>query len=128
MNKRNNLFLKNNTGYLNSDDFLNNELFRIGGNNTIRGFNERSIFTNNYTYFNIEYRYLTSKESYLYSITDVAKIKNRSKNNLLIGLGLGYLFKIKESLINIGYVLGKEKNNKFNYNDSKLIITWKSFF
>ena len=124
INTRNSIYTKNKTGYLNSDNLLNNELFRIGGTNSIRGFNEQNIFTNNYTYFNIEFRRLTSNKSYVYSITDVGRI---NKENLL-GIGIGYLFKVKKSLINIGYVIGKGNKEKFTYSNSKLMINWVTLF
>ncbi len=125
---RNSLFIKNTTGYLNSDSFLDNELFRIGGANSIRGFNEQSIFTDSYTYFNIEYRYLTSEKSYLYNITDIGRFKNQLSTENLLGIGIGYLFKTNRSQINIATVLGKNTSQDFDFNNSKIIINWKSFF
>lgn len=125
---RNSIFIKNKTGYLNSDFFLENELFRIGGANSIRGFNEQSIFTNNFAYFNLEYRLLTSEKSYLYTITDFAKTSYQNKNNNFLGLGFGYLFKIKNSFVNLGYAIGKRNHSNFNQKNSKLIINWKSLF
>jgi hypothetical protein len=62
INYRNSLFIKNETGVLNSDTYLKNELFRIGGANSIRGFNEQYlykwIFSILNTAFNIQYIYL----------------------------------------------------------------------
>ncbi|MCL7763699.1 hypothetical protein MPF19_09760 [Polaribacter sp. Z014] len=128
LNIRNSIFIKNKTGYLNSDTFIDNELFRIGGANSIRGFNEQSIFTNNYTYFNIEYRYLTSKKSYLYTLTDLGRIKLNSKNENLLGLGLGYLFNTNNSQINLNVSVGKTNQQNIDYKNIKLIINWKNYF
>lgn len=126
---RNTVFIRNETGYLNSDSFIENELYRIGGANSIRGFNEQSIFTTQYSFINLEYRYLTSQNSYLYSITDFGRIKTlNSVNKNLYGLGLGYLFKIKNSQVNIGYVIGKSPNQTFDLKQSKLLITLLSYF
>ncbi|MCI2229777.1 hypothetical protein MC378_11420 [Polaribacter sp. MSW13] len=128
LNSRSSFFIKNNTGYLNSDDILENELFRIGGSNTIRGFNEQSIFTNNFTYFNLEYRYLTSSQSYLYTITDFGRVKTNLDSRNLIGLGIGYLFTTNNSQINLNLVTGKSSSQDFIPKESKLSISWKSFF
>jgi outer membrane protein assembly factor BamA len=128
LNFRNSIYIKNNTGYLNSDSFLDNELFRIGGANSIRGFDEQSIFTNNYTFFNIEYRFLTSQKSYLYSITDFGFLESRSKKENILGLGIGYLFTTDSSQIKLSTVVGKNSSQSFNLNNSKLIISWVSFF
>jgi len=87
---------------LNSDQYFTNELFRIGGVNSIRGFNEQSIFTKNYSYFNFEYRFLASTTSYFYTITDLGFIKT-TENESILGLGLGYLFINNQSKINKSY-------------------------
>lgn len=121
---KNRIFLKNETGYLDSNNYFENELFRIGGAKSIRGFNEQSILTNKYSYLNFEYRYLTSTTSYLYSITDFAILD--SKN--LLGLGVGYSFLNKNSLINIAFAVGKENNSPIESRKSKLIINWTNYF
>ena len=124
LNLRNSIYIKNTTGYLNSDTFLDNELFRIGGANSIRGFNEQSIFTNSYTYFNIEYRYLTSNKSYLYSITDFGK----TNSNTLVGLGLGYRFSRGNSVLNISSIIPNNTNSTRQLSNIQLIINWTTFF
>ena len=128
LNNRSNIFIKNKTGYLKSDNLLENELFRIGGFKSIRGFNEQSIFTKNYSLFNIEYRYTTSTTSYFYTITDLARATTNTKTTNLIGLGAGYLFKIKNSQINLSTAIGKTTTSNFNLKNSKLAINWKTFF
>ena len=124
LSAKNSLFIKNTTGLLQSNNYLNNELYRIGGFKSIRGFSEKSIFTSQYSYFNIEYRYLTSSNSYLYSITDFGKFKNYTSNTIY-GIGIGYLFKIKKSQINIGYVLGNGINNLKN---TKILFQILNYF
>ena len=126
--KKNTIFFKNNSGYLKSDNFLNNELFRIGGANTIRGFNEQSIYANYFSTFTMEYRFLTSQESYIYSITDLASVGNGINNENLLGIGIGYLFKTSSSVINLSTAVGKSTSNRFNFNKSKIIISWKNYF
>jgi outer membrane protein assembly factor BamA len=128
LKRRSSMFIKNKTGYLNSDTYIYNELFRLGGANTIRGFNEQSIFTSSYSFFNIEYRYLTSEKSYLYSITDIGHAKLNNGNKNLLGIGLGYLFTTKKSQINLSTSLGKKNTQSFDYKNIKLIINWKNYF
>lgn len=124
------LNLKNTTGILLSDNFLTNELFRIGGANSLRGFNEQSIFTNRYSYLNLEYRYVTSLKSYLHTITDFGFYRNlaRNRDESLLGIGLGYLFNIDNNLINLGYALGITGDSNLDLNNSKFIIRWISTF
>ena len=126
INNRNSLFIKNETGFLNSGTYLNNELFRIGGANSIRGFNEQSIFTSSYTFFNIEYRFLTSNTSYLYSITDVGSVTEN--NEKILSLGLGFRFINNKSHINIGAVISRNQNHQIQFKNSKIIINWTIYF
>lgn len=127
LSNRSSIYIKNETGILNSDQYFNNELYRIGGVNSIRGFNEQSIFTRNYSYFNLEYRLLTSTSSYLYTISDIGIIENDSFENIL-GLGLGYLFINNNSNINIGLVVGKPGNNSFDFDNVKVAVSWTNYF
>ena len=128
LNLRSSIFIRNKTGHLNSDSYINNELFRIGGANSIRGFNEQSIFTHSYTFVNLEYRYLTSEKSYLYTITDLGRINLNSKKENLIGLGFGYLFNTNNSQINMSLSTGKINQQETDLKSVKLTINWKNYF
>ena len=128
INFRNSIYIKNKTFHLNSNSFLYNELYRIGGANSIRGFNEQSIFSSSYSYFNLEYRFLTSEKSYIYTITDIARIKTTLGNENLLGIGLGYLFSTKSAQININSALGRNSSKEFDFSQTKLSINWISFF
>lgn len=126
--QKHSIFIQNKTGYLNSDSFLENELFRIGGTNSIRGFNVQSIYTQEFTFFNIEYRLQTSEKSYFYTVTDIGLIKNQKEEDKLLGLGLGYLFTSNNSQINLSTVLGKTSGTKFDFKNSQLMIGWINYF
>lgn len=128
LKRKQSIYLKNKIGVLNSANYLNNELFRIGGNNSMRGFNEQSIFVKNYLLQNIEYRYLTSKNSYLYTITDLALISTPSSKERLYSFGLGYLFNTNNSQINISSAIGTNSKNPINTKDIQLFVNWTNFF
>lgn len=130
ISSRSYLNVRNQTGILESDRFLTNELFRIGGANSIRGFNEQSIFTNRYSFINVEYRYATSLRSYLHSISDLGFFKNTTRNRTdsLLGLGAGYLFTVNNNRVNLGYVVGIRSGGDFDLNNSQVIIKWTSSF
>ena len=126
--RRNFVFIRNHSAFILSNGYFQNELFRIGGFNSLRGYNEQSIFATSFSYVNLDYRYQTSKNSYLYSITDVGITKDINKStNQLLNLGLGYLFYLKNSQINIYYTLNKSKN-QLTLNSSRLGIAIKSYF
>jgi hypothetical protein len=125
---RSSIYLKNKTGLLNSESYIENELFRIGGNNSIRGFNEQSIFVKEYVVQNIEYRYLISNDAFIYSITDLALIASTTTIEKLIGLGVGYLFNTNNSQINISTTIGTDSKNPINFKNTQLFINWVNFF
>ena len=130
INNRGYLNIKNESGLLTSKNYLLNELFRIGGANSIRGYNEQSIFTNGYSYSNIEFRYSLDTSSYLYSITDLGIYKENTTNKIkkLLGIGGGYQFRINNNLVNLGYVISTNSSTNAKLNSSRLVVRWTSFF
>ena len=124
------LHIKTESQMLFSNNYLVNELYRIGGANSIRGLNEQSIYTNRFLYMNIEYRFLTSVVSYLYSITDIGFYNEfiATKTRNALGLGGGYRFKLNNNFIDLGYVIGSNSDTEMKLNNSKLIVKWTTFF
>jgi outer membrane protein assembly factor BamA len=124
------IFVKNQSSYLDANNYVQNELYRIGGFNSIRGFDEESIFASNYSIINLEYRYRTSEKEYLYSVTDFANYTNPILNNNsnLYSLGLGYQFLSKIGIVNLSYVFGKTTNQDFSFSNAKLHFSIKTMF
>jgi len=124
------VIVKNQSAYLDANNYVQNELYRIGGFNSIRGFDEESIFASNYSIVNLEYRYRTSEKDYLYSVTDFANYTNPilNLNTNLYSLGLGYQFLSKIGIINLSYVLGKTSNQDINFKNAKLHFNLKTSF
>ena len=124
INQKNYVFVRNSSGFLNSDNYFENELYRIGGINNLRGVNEESIFASSYTIFNVEYRFKPNSSSYFYSITDFSYSENKliRENTNVISLGLGYAFRTKAGLLNLSYAIGKFDNSPFTFDNSKVHI------
>ena len=129
-NFKNHLFIQNKTSFLNSNTYLTNELFRIGGVSSIRGFNEESIFASLYTIVNLEYRYSPNNTSYIYTISDAAFLNNEllDTSENLFSLGVGYAFKTNIGLLNISYAIGTFENQNFDFNNSRFHLKIVSFF
>lgn len=125
LNYQNYIFIKNTSAILFSDDYLTNELFRIGGINSIRGFNEDSILAKKYSVINLEYRYITNNSSYLYTISDFGIINNNEK---LYSLGLGYSFKTQFGVINLSYSNGGNLNKNISIENSRIVLNISSEF
>lgn len=131
LNEKNHLFIQNNSSTLISNKTLfTNEMFRLGGTSTIRGFNEESIFASTYSYFNIEYRYITVPSSYLYTITDFGYLNNELVNNenTLYSLGLGYTFLSKIGEIDLSYAIGKFGHEPIKIENSRFHIKIINYF
>ena len=122
------LFLKNSSGHLSSKNYLQNELYRIGGTRSIRGFDEQSIFTSTYSFINSEFRLSTQEKSHLYTVFDFGFFKNQRKRKNIFSVGLGYVFKTKRNLLDISYVIGKHPETSLNANNSKISIKILTFF
>lgn len=124
INTKNYIFLQNQSAFLNSDDYLTNELFRIGGVYNIRGVNEESIFASAYTVFNLEYRFRPNTSSYFYTITDFSYTENKADDQSanVISLGLGYGFTTKAGVLNLSYAIGKFDDAPFAFDNSKIHI------
>jgi hypothetical protein len=124
LNTRNSIFVKNTTKLLISKNTYENELYRIGGINSLRGFNENSIFTSKFNITNLEYQYKVNYNSYLYTISDFAMINdlNSQKTTQLYGVGIGYFLSTDKIILNLSYALGKNYKSPFNFNNSKVHI------
>lgn len=128
LNQRNRFYFKNSIGILNSDDYFENELFRIGGNRSIRGFKEQSLYAKEYFIQRIEYRYQTADDAYLYSITDLALATTSNQTEKLIGLGIGYLFSTTNAQINISTAIGNSNKTPMNIKNTQFFVNWVNFF
>ena len=128
LSRKNSIYFRNKTGILNSTNYFDNEIYRIGGNNSIRGFNQQSIFVKNYLLQNIEFRYQTSKSSYMYTITDLALVSTTNSKEKLYSFGLGYLFNSNNSQINISTAVGTNTKNPLDFKNTQFFVNWVNFF
>ena len=130
LSKKGRLFVKNETAGLRSEAILFNELFRLGGTNSMRGFNELSLFASRYNYSNIEYRWSTQKESYLYGFSDIGFLENNAqqRKSKLLSFGIGYANETKTGLLNFSYAFGKTNKESFDLNRGLFHLKWVNFF
>jgi len=130
LNYKSAFYIRSQSGFLDAKNFIKNELSRIGGFNTIRGFDEESIFVSNYSILNIEYRYKTAESDFLYTVSDFANYTDPilDNNSNLYSFGLGYRFLSKIGYINLSYVLGKASNQDFNLRNAQIHFNIKAKF
>src|SRR5690554_4412466 len=99
-----------------------NELYRIGGFNSIRGFNEESIIASTYGILSLEYRFMPNDGIYISTFGDYAFIENKSAdfNENLFGAGVGFSFLTQLGIFNMSYAVGKQPNEGFDFKNSKI--------
>ncbi|QTV07025.1 hypothetical protein J9309_02360 [Faecalibacter bovis] len=108
---------------LDENDLLSeNELYRIGGFGSIRGFNEESIIANLYGIGSLEYRFLPNEGFYVSVFGDYAFIDNKRMdlNTNFISFGTGLSFMTKIGIFNLSYAVGKTENTPFDFKESKI--------
>lgn len=105
-----------------SDHFAENELYRIGGFGSIRGFNEESITANLYATVSAEYRFVPNEAFYIALFSDYGSIQNKRMDvqTNLLSFGTGIAFLTKLGIFNMNYAVGKTGNLPFDFKDSKI--------
>ena len=115
--------VKAESAMLDSDgEITTNELFRIGGYNSLRGFNEQSLFTDFYAFGGVEYRYLVSNQAFFDVFGQLANVRNSTlkTTSKLYSFGLGFNFLLPIGLMTFQISNGQEFNNPFKFQDTKI--------
>lgn len=130
LNSTNNIFVSNQSGYLASDNYFTNELFRFGGINSIRGFNENSIDASLYSVINTEYRFILNSNTFIHSITDIGYFENAISNikNKIYSFGIGLGISSKAGLLRLNIANGAFEGQAFEFNNTKIHLSLISRF
>ncbi|WP_298899755.1 POTRA domain-containing protein [uncultured Psychroserpens sp.] len=130
LNDKNSFYGRLNANYLVSDTYLENELPRFGGINSIRGFEENSLIANLYAVLNTEYRYKLNNTIYVHSVIDAAYFENQisDQKEKLFGFGFGFGLLTKAGLFRFNYTSGKTEDRKFKLSDSKIHLSLTTTF
>lgn len=130
--KRSTIRIGQQAAYLIGTNLFENELYRIGGFRTLRGFDEESIFASFYTITHIEWRYLLEQNSFAYLFWNGAYYENRSNNKFIhdtpYGFGLGISFETKAGIFSLNYAIGRQFNNPIDIRTAKVHFGLISFF
>jgi outer membrane protein assembly factor BamA len=118
--------------YRYTDQLFKNELFRIGGLRTLRGFDEESINASNYTIGTIEFRYLLEQNSYTYLFFDGGYYENNSiegfQSDFPFGFGAGISFETKAGIFSLNYALGYQQRELAPLRSAKIHFGFVNFF
>jgi outer membrane protein assembly factor BamA len=117
-------------GLFNQQFFLN-DLFRLGGLNSLRGFQENQFYTNAYGVGTVEFRQFTGPEGYVFVFADQALLQAYQVTTTQLGartldsptgLGAGLSFRTAAGLFQFVYSVGRSEflNTGFSLNNSKI--------
>ncbi len=130
--KRHSFLLSNQSSFFISKNILENEKFRIGGANLLRGFDEDAIYSPFYSLFTLEYHFLLSKNTYFYTFGDMALVEDARFNNGTLdtpfGFGIGAALETKGGIFSLSYALGKQFDNKIELRNGKIHFGYINLF
>lgn len=130
--KRHSFLLENESKFFVSKNILQNEKYRIGGANSLRGFDEEAIYTPYYSLFTLEYHFLLSKNTYFYAFGDMAIVEDirfgSGKIDTPYGFGVGAALETKGGIFSLSYALGKQLDNKLELKSGKIHFGYINLF
>jgi outer membrane protein assembly factor BamA len=120
------------SGYRKTPVTFDNEQYRIGGFNLLRGFDEDVFHTNAFAVGSIELRYLLDRSSHLIVLTDLGVLSTIENDEELIkiplGMGLGGQIRTAGGIFRIIFALGKAGGQPFNFKNSKIHLGYVGVF
>ena len=109
-----------------------NELTRIGGYKTIRGFDEESIWVSSFVLGNFEFRYLIDEKSNVFLFSDFAWTESKTNNFLMEdyfqSFGFGTNISMPNGLLTLIYGMGRKIDNPFLIKTGKIHLGFTSYF
>ena len=117
--------------YFYAPSIFENEKFRLGGINSLRGFDDQSIFTPYYAMANVEYRFLLSKNSFFGAFFNAALVQNSITHtgfDYPFGFGVTAAIETKAGVFGITYAMGRQLGNKITFNSAKIHFGYVNYF
>lgn len=130
--KKSILYFKISGALLENQNLFLNDLFRLGGLQSIRGFNENFFFASQYALMNLEWQVYLEARSYVFMFFDQAVLKREIYSGAIAdepsGLGVGMKIDSKGGIFSIIYGLGRSGNQGFSFDQSKIHFGYNATF
>jgi translocation and assembly module TamA len=101
-----------------------NDMFRLGGLATLRGFNEYAFYASSYGIGTLEFRQFTGGDSYVFVFADQGYLRRDLSNDKTrdtpTGLGAGLSFRTAAGMFQFVYSVGRAQGQPFSLNASKI--------
>lgn len=117
------LNLRGETAMINSkNEFAANELLRFGGWNSLRGFNENSLYADLYYFGTAEYRYVIGNQAFFDIFGQYGQLNNKtlSLKPKFYSFGTGFNFFLPIGLMSFQISNGSEFGNPIKFSDTKI--------
>ena len=118
--------------WLINDQIFINEMNRLGGLKSIRGFDDQSLLASSYVIGTAEYRFLLEQNSYVYLFSDFGYFENKNTEfttyNAPVSFGAGISFQTKAGIFTINYALGRLENTQFLIRSAKIHFGFVNYF
>ena len=117
----------------NQETIFENELYRIGGNSLLRGFDELSVLTSAYIVSTAEFRLLLDRNSYLsfpfidYGLTKIMMDEDVFWDTVL-SVGMGINFSTPAGIFNVSFAAGRRLSNPIDFGNTKIHFGYVSLF
>ncbi len=113
-------------------EFTENELYRLGGAENLRGFNQESILTDKFVIGTVELHLVAKQAASIFIFTDMARISQLTNSINTIswasGVGVGTLLNTRNGILNFNLAMGNGFGQKFSFRDSKVHIGYIAGF
>ncbi|MCA6078326.1 hypothetical protein [Fulvivirga sedimenti] len=126
--KKSLLFQHARGGWLDSDRLFLNDLYRLGGFRSIRGFNENQFFARQYFLYTIEWQLFFDESSNIFLFADQAVLRSLGDWDNPTGLGIGLTLQTGGGLLQLAYAVGRDQNQPLDLRLSKFHFGYKAKF
>jgi len=115
---------------INESTLFLNDLYRLGGINSLRGFNDLELFASSFMLFKIEARLLIGDKSRIFLFYDQAFTNNNVVNyqDAPFGFGAGLLIGLGSGTLQLAYALGKSNQQSLSLNQAKIHLGYVAKF
>jgi outer membrane protein assembly factor BamA len=126
------LLLKTVGGKVLNQNIFINDLYRLGGLKSLRGFNDNFFYASDYSINTVEFRQFIDETSFLLLFAEQSYVYYNLGVNKLedypIGIGAGISFTSGPGIFSFVYSVGKSKQQQMSLNQSKIHFGFVSRF
>ncbi len=128
-----NVLIRNvSAGIFNDEGLYENEMYKLGGILTIRGFDEKSLLASAYSIFTIEPRFFIGEYSFLSVFADYVYFNTKGidvqTSNSGIGLGAGFNMDTKAGVFSLNFAVGSLNGQPFQLSNTKVHVGYVASF